>query len=106
LAPTTSSVIAPGPVVNPNPASSAPAVSAQASLTAVSRITVSETTRAVPQSERDVLLKVQSFVSMWTPSTLAEKMTAAKTITSPGYAEMIDNLVRMSELLQKIGTTH
>ena len=106
LAPTTSSVIAPGPVVNPNPASSAPAVSAQASLTAVSRITVSETTRAVPQSERDVLLKVQSFVSMWTPSALAEKMTAAKTITSPGYAEMIDNLVRMSELLQKIGTTH
>jgi hypothetical protein len=69
-------------------------------------VTVPESTRAVPQSERDVLLKVQSFVTLWTPTVLAEKMTLAKTSTAPGYAEMMDNLVRMSELLQKIGTTH
>jgi hypothetical protein len=32
-------------------------------------------------------------------------MTLAKTITAPGHADLIDTLVRISDLIQKIGTT-
>ena len=111
----------PGPPRGPTPASalvpasapassapslSIPAVSAQASLTAVSRITVPETTRAVPQSDRDLIQKVQLFVTLMSTSNLAAKITSAKTSTVPGHADLIDTLVRISELIQKIGTTH
>ena len=103
LVPVAPAHVAPAPVT---PVSVTPAPAQALPLTPVSRMTVHESTRAVPQSERDVLLKVQSFVTLWTPTVIAEKMTLAKTSTAPGYAEMMDNLVRMSELLQKIGTTH
>lgn len=97
-------VVAPAPALAPAPA---PALApAPAVLTAVSRMTVSETTRAVAQSERDLVQKVQSFTTLMSTTDLAAKITAAKTSTVAGHAELIDTLVRISEIIQKIGTTH
>jgi hypothetical protein len=82
------------------------AVSPPSALTSVSRIDIPATTRAVAQSDRDLIQTVQSFVTLMSTTDLAAKMTSAKTTTVPGHAEMIDTLVRISELVQKIGTTH
>jgi hypothetical protein len=82
------------------------AVSPPSALTSVSRIDIPATTRAVAQSDRDLIQKVQSFVTLMSTTDLATKMTTAKTTTVPGHADLIDTLVRISELIQKIGTTH
>jgi hypothetical protein len=101
-------IAAPTPTVPTQPATVNPvrAVSPPSALTSVSRIDIPATTRAVAQSDRDLIQKVQSFVTLMSTTDLAAKMTAAKTTTVPGHADLIDTLVRISELIQKIGTTH
>jgi hypothetical protein len=70
----------------------------------VSRIDVPATTRAVPQSDRDLVQKIQLFVEIMSRTNLASKISTAKTSTVPGHADLIDTLSRISELVQKIGT--
>lgn len=82
------------------------AASPPAPLPAVSRIVIPATTRAVAQSERDLLQQVQTFMTLMNTIDLPAKIASAKTTTVQGHADLIDTLARISSLVQKIGTTH
>ena len=98
--------VAPAPVVPAPLAPVAPVPAEALPLPAVSRIVIPATTRAVPQSERDLLLQVQTFMTHMNTIDLTAKIATAKTTTVQGHADLIDTLARISSLVQKIGTTH
>jgi len=83
-----------------------PVAAQPAPLAAVSRIVVPATTRAVPQSDRDLVQQVQTFMVLMNTINLPAKIAAAKTSTVQGHADLIDTLARISTLVQNIGTTH
>ena len=98
--------VVPAPVVPAPLAPVAPVPAEALPLPAVSRIVIPATTRAVPQSERDLLLQVQTFMTHMNTIDLTAKIATAKTTTVQGHADLIDTLARISSLVQKIGTTH
>ena len=105
-APVVPAPIVPAPVVPAPLAPVAPVPAEALPLPAVSRIVIPATTRAVPQSERDLLLQVQTFMTHMNTIDLTAKIATAKTTTVQGHADLIDTLARISSLVQKIGTTH
>ena len=105
-APVAPAPVVPAPVVPAPLAPVAPVPAEALPLPAVSRIVIPATTRAVPQSERDLLLQVQTFMTHMNTIDLTAKIATAKTTTVQGHADLIDTLARISSLVQKIGTTH
>jgi len=106
-APVAPAPVAPAPVAPVVPLAPAPVtvVAPPAPLPAVSRIVIPATTRAVAQSERDLLQQVQTFMTLMNTIDLPAKIATAKTTTVQGHADLIDTLARISSLIQKIGTT-
>ena len=88
----------PATVTNPATVTSVP------SLSSVSRIDVPASTRAVPQSDRDLIQSIQTFVEIMSRTDLAVKLAWARINTVPGHADLIDTLARITKIVEKMGS--